>query len=83
MDKRWLSQLLNDSAFPLIVLAVAVSQVKIGHQEKSNGFQRETPPFAFQLDDRSQGNTEEDGSRSLTESPRVGKRPLSNKKWVH
>jgi len=29
MDKRLLSQLLDDSAFPLIVLAMAVSQFKL------------------------------------------------------
>ena len=36
MDKRWLSQLLNDAAFPSLALAVAVSQVKLGANKNSN-----------------------------------------------
>jgi len=36
MDKRWLSQLLNDAAFPALALAVAVSQVKVGAHKKHN-----------------------------------------------
>jgi hypothetical protein len=54
-NKRLLSRLLADAAFPVLVLAVAVSQVKIGHHKKDalrqhgrqsgevqaeNGFQR-------------------------------------------
>jgi hypothetical protein len=31
MYKRWLSQALEHAAFPLVVLAVALSQVKTNH----------------------------------------------------
>jgi hypothetical protein len=44
MDKRWLSRLLSDSAFPMLALAVAVSQVKVEPYKKSNVLHRENQP---------------------------------------
>ena len=32
-DRHWLSQLLDGAAFPALLLAVAVSQLNIGHDE--------------------------------------------------
>ena len=34
MDKRWLSQALEHAAFPLVVLAVALGQVKTSHRSE-------------------------------------------------
>ena len=33
MNKRWISRLLDESAFPLLALAVATSQIQIGHHK--------------------------------------------------
>jgi hypothetical protein len=35
MDKRSISQLLDGAAFPAIILAVAVSQMKVAHHKKN------------------------------------------------
>jgi hypothetical protein len=40
MHKRWLSQALEHAAFPLVVLAVAVSQVKTDHHSEPSLLQR-------------------------------------------
>jgi hypothetical protein len=34
MDKRWLSELLDHSAFPLLVLALVVSQMSFGRHHR-------------------------------------------------
>ena len=78
MDKRWISQLLDDSAFPLLALAVAVSQVKVGAYKKSDLFHDENRPSEVQLDGGFQQNP---GNHDSTprRSPRVAERPVSNK----
>jgi hypothetical protein len=48
MNKSLLSQLLDGAAFPAIMLAVAVSQIKVGPNERDtfrqgNGFAAELP----------------------------------------
>ena len=42
MDRRWLSQLLTDAGFPLLVLALAVSQIKLPTNKDANllGYRR-------------------------------------------
>jgi hypothetical protein len=76
MNKRWLSELLDDAAFPLLVLALAVSHVKLGSHKKSNLIQHGRPPAELRLDDRWQKSGGKYGSSNPTESP------VSNKEWL-
>jgi hypothetical protein len=68
MDKRWLSQLLDDSAFPVLALAVAVSQMKVGHHKMDALHHRGQPSIEFQLDSRFQQNAGKYGSHTPTGS---------------
>ena len=54
MYKHWLSRLLDDSAFPLIALAVATSQIHIGHHRKDAVPDQGRPAIGVQLDKRFQ-----------------------------
>jgi hypothetical protein len=76
MDKRWLSQLLADSAFPLLVRAVGVSQIKIGHHKKDalrkRGRQSSEVQTVGQFD-----------SRPTTESSRSNAKTGSDKEPSH
>jgi hypothetical protein len=47
MDKRWLSRLLDESAFPVLALAVATSQIQIGHHK--NDAVRDRGPQAIEF----------------------------------
>ena len=47
--KRWLSQLLAYSACPVLALALAVSQVKIGHHSDGTLRQSDRQPSQLQL----------------------------------
>lgn len=82
MDKRWLSQLLNDAAFPALALAVAVSQVKVGAHKKPNLPHYENQPTAVQLDGRFQQNAGNHDASTLGRSPRGEERPVSNQDAV-
>jgi hypothetical protein len=54
MDKRLLSQLLDDSAFPLLVLAMAVSQLKLGPLRRPHlRGKGPSPSIEFQSHERS------------------------------
>ena len=82
MDKQWLSRLLNDSAFPLLALAVAVSQVKVGAHEKPNLPYYENQPTDVQSGGRSQQNAGNHDASTLGRSPRGAERPVSNQDAV-
>ena len=82
MDKRWLSQLLNDAAFPALALAVAVSQVKVGAHKKVNLPYYENQPSDVQLGGRLQQNAGNHDASTLGRSPRGAERPVSNQDTV-
>ena len=63
MYKRWLSRLLDESAFPLLALAVATSQIQIGHHKNDAVRDRGRPAIEFQLNDPFPQNTEKDSSQ--------------------
>jgi hypothetical protein len=67
-DKRWLSQLFADSAFPLLVLAIAVSQVKIGHHKKDALRHRDQETSEVQTGDDLRQSTSKSSSRAAAES---------------
>jgi hypothetical protein len=81
-DKRLLSRLLADSAFPVLVLAVAVSQVKIGHHRKDALRQRGRQPSEVQADNGFQ-QTDKYGSRAATGISPVEERTRSEKESAH
>jgi hypothetical protein len=78
MDKRWLSQLLNDAAFPALALAVAVSQVKVGAHKKPNLPYYENQPTDVQLGGGFQQDAGNQDASMLGRSPRGAERPASN-----
>jgi hypothetical protein len=75
MNKAWLSQLLNHSAFPLLVLALALSQIKPISHKKSNPVRHGREPAELWLDDLLQKSSDKNGS--INPSPSA----LSNKEW--
>jgi hypothetical protein len=79
MHKRWLSQLLDDSAFPLLVLALALSQVNLGSQKKSDFFDRGRHPPEPRLDDRLSKHVERYSSSNPSGSAWVAETPVSAK----
>jgi hypothetical protein len=80
MGKDRLSQLLDDAAFPVLALAVAVSQVNLRPDKESNLIYLETQSAKPQLNDRSQGSTETDAPSGPSRSARGGETTSSNKK---
>jgi hypothetical protein len=67
MNKTWLSQLLDDSAFPLLVLALALSHIKLGSYKRSNFLHQGRQPAELRLDERLQ--TSSGNNRSSSPSP--------------
>ena len=82
MDKRWLSRLLNDAAFPALALAVAVSQVKVGAHKETNLLRNENQPSELQFDGRLQQNSGDRDSSTPSGSPRAAERPAWNQDAV-
>ena len=82
MDKRRLSQLLDDSAFPLLVLSLAVTQIQLGSNKKANFLDRVRHSAELRLDQRLQENTGEYKPSAPGKSPQGAERPVSNKDWV-
>jgi hypothetical protein len=66
--KDWLSQLLADSAFPALVLAIAISQVRIGHQKTDDPRRRDQPASKAAVNAQSRTSTGKFDSASVTES---------------
>jgi hypothetical protein len=52
MDKSLLSQILDGAAFPAMILAVAVSQIKAGPHQRNSLHRHERPAAEFQVGDR-------------------------------
>jgi hypothetical protein len=76
MYKDWLSRLLDDSAFPLIALAVATSQIHMEHHENSAVYDRGRPAIDLQLDNRFQPNA---GKYDPYPAERDASQPTHNK----
>jgi hypothetical protein len=52
MDKSLLSQILDGAAFPAMMLAVAVSQIKVGPHQRNSLHQEERLAAELQVGDR-------------------------------
>jgi hypothetical protein len=81
MNKRWLSQLLNDSAFPVLALAVAVSQVDLGSHKNHKLLHGGQQAAELRFDDPLKENSGRYGSGTAENSP-VARRTTSNKELV-
>ena len=81
-DKRWLSQLLADSAFPILLLAVAVSQVKIGHEKEALP-ERDRQSTEVWADNDFQRSAGKYGSPAAVQSSRIRERTGSDKELAH
>ncbi|MBV8100418.1 MAG: hypothetical protein JOZ31_14805 [Verrucomicrobia bacterium] len=81
MDKRWLSQVMTDSGFPLLVLALAMTQINLGPRRSANllGHDRQKST-EIRSNDRRPKEIGKYGSTSPSESPRVAERPFSTNK---
>jgi len=80
MNKSSLSQLLDGAAFPVIMLAVAVSQIKVGPNRKDTLRHGGRAAAELQLGDRVQQNAKEYGSYTPTWSPPVAEKSVADKK---
>ncbi|MBV9873906.1 MAG: hypothetical protein JO025_04185 [Verrucomicrobia bacterium] len=67
---HWLSQLLDGAAFPALLLAVAVSQVNIGHHKAGALRQPHQQSDEVQADKVPGQGADKYGARPATESPR-------------
>jgi hypothetical protein len=83
MNKSSLSQLLDGAAFPVIMLAVAVSQIKVEPNRKDALRHGGRVTAELQMGDRGQQNAEKHGSYTATWSPPVAEKSLANKKAAH
>jgi hypothetical protein len=82
-DRHWLSQLLDGAAFPALVLAVAVSQLNIGHREKDALRQLRQQSNEVQVDNGFGQGADKYGARAATESFRFKEKTGSEKELVH
>jgi hypothetical protein len=82
MDKRWLSELLNDAAFPSLALAVAVSQIKVEANKNSDVSHYEARSVEVQLDGRFQQDAGRHEVSTLGRSRTGAERPVSNQDAV-
>jgi hypothetical protein len=80
MNKNLLSQLLDGAAFPVIMLAVAVSQIKVGPNRSETLRHGERVAAERQMGERVQQNAEQYDSSTPTWSPLVAEKSLPNKK---
>jgi hypothetical protein len=78
-DGHWLSRLLDDAAFPALSLAVAVSQLNIGHQEKDAPLQLRRQSDEVQLDNGFGEGADRHSPRAATESSRFKEKLGSEK----
>lgn len=82
MEKRWLSELLNDAAFPSLALAAAVSQIKVGANKNTDVSHYEARSVKVQVE----GRFQQDAGRHEVSTPgrsRTGaERPGSNQDAV-
>jgi hypothetical protein len=78
MNKCLLSQQLDGAAFPVIMLAVAVSQIKIGANQKDAGRNGGGVATELQMGDRVQQNPGEYWFYTPTWRPPVAEKPEPN-----
>jgi hypothetical protein len=82
-DRHWLAQLLDDAAFPTLSLAVAVSQVNIGHHEKDALRQLRLQSSEVQLGNGFGEGGDKYDAHAVTESPRFKENTGSENKLTH
>jgi hypothetical protein len=82
-DRHWLSRLLDDAAFPALSLAVAVSQLNIGYQEKDAPRQFRRQSNEVQLDNGFGEGADKYSARAATESSRFKEKTGSEKELTH
>jgi hypothetical protein len=82
-NRDWLSQLLDGAAFPALLLAVAVSQLNIGHREKDTLRQLRLQSNEVQLDNDFGQGADKYGARTATESPRFKEKTGSERALTH
>jgi hypothetical protein len=82
-DRHWLSRLLDDAAFPALSLAVAVSQLNIGHQEKDGPRQLRRQSNEVQQDNGFGDGADKYSARAATESSRFKEKTGSEKELTH
>jgi hypothetical protein len=83
MDRHWLSRLLDEAAFPALSLAVAVSQLNIGHQEKDAPRQLRRQSNEMQLGDTFGEGADKYSVRAATESSRFKGKTGSGRELTH
>jgi len=82
-DRHWLSRLLDDAAFPALSLAVAVSQLNIGHHEKEAPRQLRRQSNEVQLDNGFGEGADKYSARAATESSRFKEKTGSEKELTN
>jgi hypothetical protein len=82
-NRDWLSHLLDGAAFPALLLAVAVSQLNIGHHEKDALRQLRQQSNEVQLDNGFAEGADKYSTRTATESFRFKEKTGSEKELVH
>ena len=82
-DRHWLPRLLDEAAFPALSLAVAVSQLNIGHQEKDAPRQLRPQSNEMQLDSAFGEDADKYSARAATEIPRFKGKTGSEKELTH
>jgi len=82
-DRHWLSRLLDDAAFPALSLAVAVSQLNIGYQEKDAPRQLRRQSNEVQLDNGFGEGADKYSARAATESSRFKEKTGSEKELTN
>jgi hypothetical protein len=69
-DRHWLSQLLDDAAFPALSLAVAVSQLNVGHHERNALRDLRLQSDEVRVDNNFIESADQHGAPAATENPR-------------
>lgn len=82
-DKHWLSRLLDDAAFPALSLAVAVSQLNIGHHDNDAPRQLRRQSNEVQFDNGFAEDADKYNARAATKSPRFKEKVGSEKHLAH
>ena len=83
MYKRWLSQALDHAAFPLVALAVAVSQFKTNHTSDPSLLQRGRESLELRQSDLMKPSVGDYRLITPRENPPVAERSPSNQGSSH
>jgi hypothetical protein len=82
-ERHWLSRLLDDAAFPALALAVAVSQMNIGHHKKDAQRQLRRQSSGVQLDNGFAEDVNKYKAGAATDSSRFKEKAGSEKQLAH